>query len=470
MLKEQEWLIHKTAIIVDAVIVALSFLIAYVLRDIISLPFLRDLPPFKEYFIIMVFVVPLWIILLEVFGVYEPMREKKFSMIFWSVLEASIAATLIFSMAAFLFKLEFLSRAFVMIFFASSLTLLVLEKGAVLLFLRKMRKKGFNFRVMLIVGSGARSAKFAKSIEDHPELGIKILGFIDEKEMLGKHMGSSTVIGTLSDLARILDENMVDEVVFIMPRKWLDGLEKYIKICEKTGVKATIAIDFFDTAIAKPVVKDMLGWPLLTLDSTPHNLSSLSMKRSLDLLGSGLGLLLLSPLFLVIAAAIKLNSRGPVFFRQARCGLHGRQFMILKFRTMVMDAEQKLKDLRRLNELEGPVFKIKDDPRITVVGRLLRKTSLDELPQLINVFKGAMSLVGPRPPLPSEVERYERWQRRRLSMRPGITCIHEVEARNNKDFDVWMKMDLDYIDNWSFRLDFRILIKTVVAVVRGTGC
>jgi lipopolysaccharide/colanic/teichoic acid biosynthesis glycosyltransferase len=159
-----------------------------------------------------------------------------------------------------------------------------------------------------------------------------------------------------------------------------------------------------------------------------------------------------------------------VFFRQRRCGVNGRTFQIMKFRTMVVDAEKKLKELKKLNELEGPVFKIHDDPRITPVGRFLRKTSMDELPQLLNVLKGDMSLVGPRPPIPAEVEKYERWQRRRLSMRPGITCIHEVVARNNRDFNHWMKLDLEYIDNWSFSLDFKILVRTVFAVLRGTGC
>ncbi len=470
MLKQQDRLIHKIAIAGDAAIVAISFVSAFALRDDFDASFLNVMPPFAEYLPAMVLVIPLWIALLMMFGAYNSMRDKSFGRVFWTIFEASLLAILVFAATAFLLKFNLLSRTFVLLFFGLTVSLLTMSKLFVLEILRSFRRRGLNFRSMLIVGSGPRARGFAETVESHPDWGFKILGFIDEEEMLGRAVGSARVIGAFDDLARILDENVVDEVVFVMPRKWLDKLEKSIQICEKVGVKATISIDFFDTAIAKPVIKELDGWPLLTFDSTPNDFLLLSLKRSLDLIGSGLGLAILSPLFLLIGLIIKISAPGPVFFRQIRCGVNGRTFEILKFRTMIVDAEKKLAELQKHNELEGPVFKIRNDPRITAIGRLLRKTSLDELPQLINVLKGDMSLVGPRPPIPSEVERYERWQRRRLSMRPGITCIHEVVARNNKDFNVWMKMDLEYIDNWHFNLDLKILARTVLAVVRGTGC
>jgi exopolysaccharide biosynthesis polyprenyl glycosylphosphotransferase len=470
MLKEQDNLIHKITLCADALLVGISFMWAFGLRDDFDSSFLHEMPPFAEYLPAMLLVIPLWVILLSLFGVYESMREKGFVRIFWSIFEASLLATLVFAATSFLLKFELLSRTFVLIFFVLTVLLLTFEKWATLNFLRNIRKRGLNFHSIIIVGSGSRARGFAGNVEAHPEWGFKILGFIDEEEMLGRSVGSSRVIGTFDNLARILDENVVDEVVFIMPRKWLDRMETQVRICEKVGVKATISMDIFDTSIAKPVLKDLDGWPLLTFESTPNDFFFLSLKRILDTLGSVGGLVMLSPLFLLVGVIIKLTSPGPVFFRQVRCGVNGRTFQILKFRTMVVDAEQKKEDLLKQNEVGGPVFKIKNDPRITSIGRLLRKTSLDELPQLINVLRGDMSLVGPRPPLPSEVERYERWQRRRLSMRPGITCIHEVKARNNKDFNVWMKMDLEYIDNWRLDLDLRILAKTVLAVVKGTGC
>jgi exopolysaccharide biosynthesis polyprenyl glycosylphosphotransferase len=470
MLKDQDKFFNKVALGVDALVIGISFAIAFAIRDYLDIGFLHPLPPLAEYLPVLALVSLLWILFLNMFGVYGSMREKGFGQVFWMVYEASMAAILTFSAVAFLSGMDFLSRTFVLILFGSATVLLTAEKWLVLLSLRSVRRQGFNYRVLLVVGSGTRAARFARTVESHPEWGMKILGFIDEQEMQGMAVGKGRVIGSFDDLSRVLDENVVDEVLFIMPRKWLARLEEYVKICENIGVKATIAVDFFDTAIAKPVLKNMEGWPMLTFDSTPNDFLLLNFKRLFDFASSAVGLLLLSPLFLVIALIIKTTSPGPVFFRQTRCGVNGRTFKILKFRTMGVDAEKKLAGLQKLNELRGPAFKIQNDPRVTPIGRFLRKTSLDELPQLLNVLMGDMALVGPRPPIPSEVERYERWQRRRLSMRPGITCIHEVVARNDKDFHNWMKLDLEYIDNWCLNLDLKILLKTVLAVVRGTGC
>ena len=470
MLKEQEKLFHKMALCVDGILVGISFICAFGIRNNLESTFLNDLPPFSEYLPSMLLVIPLWVIVLTSVGAYKSMRQKGFFLIFLTVFEASLIAVLQFAALAFLLKLDILSRTFIVLFFVVTVVLLSLERWFILTVLRRSRKKGFNFRSMLIIGSGPRARAFAATIESHSDWGYKILGFIDDEEIEGCPDSVSRIIGRFDDLAQILDRNVVDEVVFLMPRKWLDRLEKYIKVCEKVGVKATVSIDLFDTAIAKPVIQELDGWPLLTFDATPNDFFFLLLKRTLDMVGSAAGILILSPLFLFIGIIIKTTSPGPVFFRQVRCSVNGRTFQILKFRTMVVDAENKREELQQQNELQGPVFKIRNDPRITSFGKLLRKTSLDELPQLINVLRGDMSLVGPRPPLPSEVERYERWQRRRLSMRPGITCIHEVVARNNKDFNVWMKMDLEYIDNWSFGLDMRILAKTILAVIRGTGC
>jgi exopolysaccharide biosynthesis polyprenyl glycosylphosphotransferase len=209
--------------------------------------------------------------------------------------------------------------------------------------------------------------------------------------------------------------------------------------------------------------------PMLTFSTTPENEDLLLFKRVLDFLMALAFLVVLSPLFLVLALLIKLTSRGPVFYRQTRCGLGGRKFTVYKFRSMQADADLLREELAALNEMDGPVFKIRNDPRCTAVGAFMRKFSLDELPQLVNILKGDMSFVGPRPPLPEEVEKYERWQRRRLRMHPGLTCLWALEGRNKLNFKRWMELDLEYIDNWSPSLDWKILVKTIPVVLLGRG-
>ena len=261
----------------------------------------------------------------------------------------------------------------------------------------------------------------------------------------------------------------MDEVIFVVPGRMLGEFEETFLLCEDLGINARIAVGMFPHLIAKAQLEEFQGRPLLTFTTTSTNTLALGLKRLLDL-SAGLALLLLLGLpGLAIALAIKLDSEGPVLFSQVRSGLHGRQFRMHKFRSMVADAESRRDQLESVNEMDGPVFKIRDDPRITRVGRLLRRTSLDELPQVLNIIKGDMSLVGPRPPIPAEVERYQRWQRRRLSMKPGITCLWQVSGRNQVDFEEWMRLDLRYIDSWSLWLDFKILILTIPAVLTGRG-
>jgi exopolysaccharide biosynthesis polyprenyl glycosylphosphotransferase len=476
MLKEEKQLVHKIAIVADSVVIGAAFLLAYFLRANIQgypsaiFESLHKLPPLWDYLWMILIVIPIWITSLSQIGVYKEIREKSFGNILWNIFDASLLAILIFSAFAFLLKLDVQSRTFIIILFICTFLMLSAEKIVALASLRYIRRKGYNYRVILIVGSGERAKKFISIIKSHPHWGFRILGLVDEEDRVGMTVEDHRVIGSFNDIARILDENVVDEVMFILPRRWLSSLEDYLKICEEVGVKATVAMDFFNTDIARPVVTEIHGLPLLTFNAVPYNIWHLAVKRLTDVVVSACGLILLSPLFLTVSLMIKMTSKGPVFFRQTRCGLNGRGFTIYKFRTMAVDAEKRLSELMEFNEREGPVFKIQNDPRITRIGSVLRKTSLDELPQLLNVLKGDMSLIGPRPPLPAEVKRYDRWQRRRLSLRPGIACIHEVVARRDKDFEGWIRLDLEYIDNWSLSLDARILTKTILTVFRGNGC
>jgi exopolysaccharide biosynthesis polyprenyl glycosylphosphotransferase len=277
------------------------------------------------------------------------------------------------------------------------------------------------------------------------------------------------VLGTTRDLVGWLHERSVDCVVLSPGAERFEDIQRVIHLCETEGVEVWLMGSLFKTRIARAQVDEFQDLPMLIFSTTPPDPWALLFKRAIDLVGSLVLLALFLPLMLLVAAAIKLTSPGPVLFRQRRCTLHGREFWMYKFRTMVNEAEQLRLELETRNEVAGPVFKMRNDPRITRIGRFLRRYSLDELPQLFNVLRGDMSLVGPRPPIPAEVRQYQDWQRRRLSMRPGLTCIWQTAGRNAVSFEDWMKLDLQYIDNWSLGLDMRILLKTPQAMLRGTG-
>jgi exopolysaccharide biosynthesis polyprenyl glycosylphosphotransferase len=260
-------------------------------------------------------------------------------------------------------------------------------------------------------------------------------------------------------------------VVLAFSKVDLDKVQKAIAACEAEGVEAWLSTEFIQTSIARPSFSNLGSRPMLVFRSTPEISWALFLKNTADRAGAAIGLVLLSPLFLLVALAIRLTSPGPVIFRQERAGLHGRPFTMLKFRTMASDAEQRQADLMELNEMKGPVFKIENDPRITPLGRFLRRTSIDEFPQLWNVLRGEMSLVGPRPLPVGEVARFETTvHRRRLSMKPGLTCLWQIRGRNTvRDFNDWVRMDLEYIDNWSPFLDLLIILRTIPSVLLGVG-
>jgi exopolysaccharide biosynthesis polyprenyl glycosylphosphotransferase len=275
--------------------------------------------------------------------------------------------------------------------------------------------------------------------------------------------------GTLDDFSSVLHSRVVDAVI-LLPRGIPDDqIAIWLRQCEIEGIEAWLLPEFLRTSIAEATLDELAGEPMILFSTTAKSSWALMIKRVLDIVLSAAALVLLSPLWLGIMIAIRTTSPGPIFFVQRRSTLHFRQFNMAKFRTMVQNAEDIREDLDGQNEVSGPVFKIKDDPRITPLGRWLRRYSLDELPQLWNVLKGDMSIVGPRPPIPAEVEKYENWQRRRLSMRAGCTCLWQIGGRNRTSFEEWMRLDLKYIDTWSLALDFQILFKTLGTILSGTG-
>ena len=442
MLREQETVIRKASILLDGIIVAAAFLCAFLLRQHFHLFYRLNLIPstqvvsisttsLSDYLVILFFTVLIWCFMLYMNGMYLSIRTKSFLEILWIIIKSSIFTILTFGTIVFLFKLEFVSRIFFAIFIIMSFTLLLIEKIAVFSIMHSVRKGGYNFRRIIIVGTGKRAADFIEKIWNHPEWGIKVLGIVDDEPGRGiKKVNNIDVIGPLNKISQILHKYAVDEVVFVVPRLRLNYVENAVYACEIEGVKATLAVDLFDFKIARSRGTELDGIPLLTFDTSVAKEWQLFVKRANEVAMSSLGLVLLMPLLFFIAILIKLTSAGPILFKQVRVGLNGRKFLLYKFRTMYQGAEKKLTKLEMLNEMGGPVFKMKKDPRITPVGKFLRKFSIDELPQLFNVFVGHMGLVGPRPPIPEEVKKYKTWQRRRLSMRPGLTCLWQIQGRN----------------------------------------
>lgn len=466
MLKENAAILRRLAILTDIFLVTAAFFLGYAVRRSFNPLYTLD-----HYIWILPVFVFIWISLLYTFNVYTSFRTKPLPEVLLSILKVSILGFLVFGSVTYIFKFEGISRAFVILIFSIAAFVISFEKACLISFFRGIRKRGFNYRHILVIGTGKRVQKLISNIHAHREMGLVITGLVDEDSAkVGQLVNGCKVIGAFDDLPDILKNNVIDDVMFVVPRSWLGRIEKLMHFCESQGLRFHVAVDFFDLKLAKAKQTDFRGLPFLTFESAPDKMWDLMIKRFFDILLSGISLLLLSPLFVIIAVFIKMTSNGPVFFIQRRCSLNGRQFNLYKFRTMVADAEDRLKEIMHHNEMNGPAFKMTNDPRLTEAGRALRKISADELPQLWNVFKGDMSLIGPRPPIPAEVEKYDYWQRRRLSMKPGLSCLWQVNGRNKiADFNEWMKLDLEYIDNWSLWLDCKILFKTIPVVLFGIG-
>jgi exopolysaccharide biosynthesis polyprenyl glycosylphosphotransferase len=466
MLRERETILRRFLIFVDACVIILAYLFAYLAHNLIS----EEPVPLLKFWLALSFSVPYWCLALYANGLYQSMRTRTYLEILWSVVKAAVVTFLLTGTFIFLFKLTFMSRLFFLLFMSFGTFFIWLEKTAIFMSSHYVRRQGLNTRRLLIIGTGKRAIEFIRKADQHPEWGLELLGAIDDEPGRGvQKVGRLGVIGTLEDIPRIFHRDAVDEVVFLVPRSRLNSMQSAIDDCETEGVVVTVAVDLFDTKLARSSVDELDGLPLLHFRTTHAKEWELLIKRLFDFTAAGFGILVLSPLFLVMATLVKATSKGPVFFKQHRLGLAGRRFTLYKFRTMRLGAQDALSDVTDLQSMTSPGFREKKTRWITPVGRFMRKFSIDELPQLFNVFVGHMSVVGPRPTVPDEVEKYKDWQRRRFSMKPGITCLWQVNGRNNIDFEQWMKLDLEYLDNWSLWLDAKILLKTVPVVLFGIG-
>jgi exopolysaccharide biosynthesis polyprenyl glycosylphosphotransferase len=422
-------------------------------------------------FLIFVGAMLTWHVVFATCGLYKSKRLATHKEEMISEWKATTLATICLLLVAVSFHIRMVTPPFLVFFWGITSVGVVTSRFSLRQFLGHIRVRGRNLRYILILGTNPRAMEFARRIEITPEWGYRNLGFVDhewagsnEFRKSGFHIASG-----LRGLPDFLRKNVVDEVAVYLPlRSFYGDAAKIAALCEKHGIIVRFDSDIFglravradeiETSHAMATRGTMReGWPLIA-------------KRALDILSSLVLLTLLLPLLVVVAILIRITSPGPVFFRQERVGLNKRRFLIFKFRTMVPEAEKMMAQYANLNEVPGPVFKIRNDPRITPVGKWLRRSSIDELPQLLNVLKGDMSLVGPRPLPVRDYEGFgEDWQRRRFCVRPGITCLWQVQGRSSVGFEQWMRMDMKYLDEWSLWLDLKILVMTIPAVLKGSG-
>jgi exopolysaccharide biosynthesis polyprenyl glycosylphosphotransferase len=408
-----------------------------------------------------------WVLALAFQGLYRPRARWSLRGEALDVLRATVTMAVVTFSVLFLAHLPDVSRLFLFALFPTQALATISIRGAIRLAFESLRRRGYNSRYVLVLGAGPRGQAFASRLEAHTALGLRIVGFLDDDPEFGARLRSWAYLGGLDRLEAVLHERVVDEVAICLPYTQWKLLDAIVSICEEEGKIARIPMDVLDRTISRGRVEDLDGLPVFSLVSGPDRTLALATKRAIDIVAGALGIVALSPLLLICAAAIIVSDGRPVLFHQRRIGLHGRPFVLLKFRSMSRDAESRKDAVKARNELAGHAFKVTDDPRVTRVGRWLRRTSCDELPQLWNVVRGEMSLVGPRPPLPDEVAGYDVWHRRRLSMKPGMTGLWQVGGRRDPNFDHWVNADLEYIDRWSLWLDLRILARTIPAALQG---
>ncbi len=414
-----------------------------------------------------------WHAIFSSFGLYQSRRLSSQWKEIVDVVKATTLGTTVIALTTLPLRITMVTPVFLAVFWAGSSAIIILSRLVLRYFLKRIRLKGRNLRHILIVGTNPRAVRFAQKMEAKPELGYRLLGFADNvwaKLEEFKKTGYA-IVADLKEFPAFIRTNVVDEVVICLPvQSFYQQSSQLVALCEEQGILVRFLSDIFNLKLGKSKTEHFEGDSVITVSNGGMEGWPILVKRGLDFSLSAILLVLLFPLFAVTAILIKLGSPGPVFFVQERVGLNKRRFRLYKFRTMVLDAEQRQDELEDLNEVRGPVFKIKNDPRITPIGKFLRKTSMDELLQLFNVLKGDMSLVGPRPLPVRDYNGFdEDWHRRRFSVRPGITCLWQINGRSNIHFEDWMKFDMQYIDQWSLWLDLKILAKTIPAVLKGSG-
>ncbi len=458
-------------VIGDAILINIAFVLAYYIRY--ELQWLRAVDPANDvsFTAFMPFAGLLTLVLLLAYrqeGIYRPKRRLSWFDEVYAIFNGTTTGILLMIVIVFINREAFYSRIIFLYTGALILILLAISRGIKVTVLDQWRKQGFNVQRLLIIGAGEVARTMMRAVVANPELGYNIVGFIDDNQNLSD-IGRFSALGNLNNLPNLLIEKKINEVIITLPWQHHRKIMNIIAICERHGCRARIVPDVFQMTLGHMEMTEMAGIPILGVRRTSIRAEAMLVKRIFDIIFALSFLMIFSPLFGLIALLIKLDSLGPIFFQQCRIGKDRTPFQIYKFRSMVQDAEAQKDRLTDMNEADGLWFKIKDDPRRTRVGRVLRKLSLDEFPQFYNVLRGEMSVVGPRPNLPSEVEGYQAWHERRLEVKPGITGLWAIHGRSALTFDEMVLLDLYYIENWSFALDIKIMLQTIPRLISGSG-
>lgn len=474
MLREHSIVVSYLNKAADILITGLCFFGAYWLARVISPHvFLEDLLPLPRYLWMLLVIIPGWAFALSFSGLYTSLRTVSFATVVNRLTYALFLGALICAASVFVFKQYDFSRGFFGTFIVLNYATLLVWKVVIKKLQSVFRTRGYNFRQILIVGNSERADKIRDILETHKEWALKVKGVVDfdrEKQVLCGHVSGMDVHVPLDDFREMVSSNVVDEVVLCLEKEDMRHAEQMVQNCEEMGITARLVLDIFDLTISRTAITRLEDYYLLTLHTISLDRDQAILKRTLDIVVSLIGLLITAIVLIPVAIAIRMDSKGPVFFKQKRVGQNGRLFSIYKFRTMYTDAEDRKEELMDKNKMSGAIFKMENDPRITRIGRFLRKYSIDELPQFFNVFRGDMSLVGTRPPLQDEVKQYTASQRRRLSIRPGLTGMWQVSGRGTvEDFDRIVEQDLAYIDQWTLGMDIRIILRTIWILLKGRG-
>jgi exopolysaccharide biosynthesis polyprenyl glycosylphosphotransferase len=460
-------------LLVDVLLINLALPIAYWLRY--DLQLFRGVDPannvpYSVYLPMAGLLTVVMILTCRHEGAYDMRRSRSLSRELYGVINATTTAIMLLVVLVFFYRRLFYSR----VIFVYAGLMIICFLGAARIArhstLARMRQAGRGVERVLIVGSGEVGRAVMRNIIAQPELGYRVIGFLDDDPAKAStDIGPIRALGPIEDIPQIIKNNVIDVVMITLPWQYHRKIIRLVGEAERAGVRAAVVPDLFQLSLGGIEIEDINGIPLISIKQSTLTGMNQVIKRVFDLCLAVPAVVLLAPVWPLVALAIRLDSPGPILFRQVRVGRHGRDFTFFKFRSMRLDAEAHLDDLRTLNEASGPLFKIRNDPRLTRVGRFIRRTSLDELPQFINVLRGDMSLVGPRPGLPCEVAQYQEWQRKRLEIQPGLTGLWQVSGRSDLTFDEMVMLDIYYGENWTLGTDVQILVRTIPQIMFGDG-